>query len=79
MPPTPQNLTPKVEATLLAAIEASADGDGWASLSALAKQLGPGIRPKSFGHATWTKFFNGRKGFEIRHTKTANVAVRSTA
>jgi hypothetical protein len=76
--PTPQNLTPKVEAALRAGIKASADGDGWASLSALAKQLGPGIRPNNFGHATWTKFFNGRKGFEIRNSKTANVSVRST-
>ena len=75
--PTPQNLTPKVEAALHAAIKTSADGDGWASLSAFAKQLGPGIRPKNFGHATWTKFFNGRTGFELRNAKDAKVAVRS--
>ena len=75
---TSRNLTPKVEVALLAAIKASADGDGWTSVSALAKQLAPGIRPNTYGHATWTKFFVGRKGFEVRNAKQPNVAVRFT-
>ena len=76
--PSPQSFSPKVRDKVHAAIKASADAEGWASLSTVAKQLGPGIRPKDFGHATWTKLFTERKGFEVRDAKKPTVAVRST-
>jgi uncharacterized LabA/DUF88 family protein len=70
-------VTPKVEERIRTAIKRTAGDQGWASISSMAKQLGPGTRPKNFGHATWAKFFAGREGFEVRNAKLPTAAVRS--
>ncbi len=76
--PSIQPFTSRVEKRVHAAIKESAGNDGWATISSMAKQLGSGTRPNNFGHATWTKLFVGRPGFEIRNAKKPNAAVRST-
>ena len=75
---TLQRITPKVEDRLRSAIKATADADGWSAISSMAKELSPGIRPKNFGHASWTKLLTGRQGFELRDANQSTAAVRST-
>jgi uncharacterized protein (TIGR00288 family) len=68
----------KLVALLRNAVQAAADDEGWARVSAVRQQIGnqASFDQRNYGYATLTKLLNAMDLFELPHEGTSNVSVR---
>jgi uncharacterized protein (TIGR00288 family) len=68
----------KLVALLRNAVQAAADDEGWARVSAVRQQIGnqASFDQRNYGYATLTKLLNAMDLFELTNEGTSNVSVR---